>query len=115
MKTFLRISAVAALTLAGVAFLSGVAADHLLAQWKADEMGWAAAAAGFTLAAINQVLVLPARILSFGSESRTVWLVMLAVGFIGWGLACGALWRRARKRRRSGGPGMAQAREEADH
>jgi hypothetical protein len=95
MKAFLRISAAAALTLAGVAFLSGVAADHLLVQWKADEMGWVAAAAGFTLATINQVLVLPARILSFGSESRTVWFVTLALCFGGWGLVCGALWRRA--------------------
>jgi hypothetical protein len=102
MKSFLLLSLILALVTTAVALLSGLAADHLLGQWKADQAGWLYAVVGFFLAAINQTLVFPARVLSVGSNSAALSFVALATCFSGWGLAFAALWRRASRIWRTG-------------
>lgn len=99
MRSFLISAVVGAVTIAIVALLSGMAAEHLLAQWKSDQGGWLSGAFGFFFGATYQVLMLPARVLSLGSDSPWSAFLAFVVCFICWGLAVAVVWRRARSAR----------------
>jgi hypothetical protein len=83
-----------------LAFATGAAADHFLTPWKLGEAGLSFAIFGFTLVGINQVLVLPATILSHGSHSAVVYIVALIICFSLWGLVVALIWRRISWRRK---------------
>jgi hypothetical protein len=83
-----------------LAFASGAAADHFLTPWKLGEAGLSFAVRGFTLVAINQVLVLPAMVLSHGLHSAVVSIVALIICFSLWGLVVALIWRRVSRRRK---------------
>lgn len=102
MKSFLLLTGGGALGAACIALASGAAADHFLASWKVGQSSTLTAVAGFSLAAVNQILVLPAKILSFGSQSSAVLIVATAICFALWGFVFAAVWRRMFRTKRAG-------------
>ena len=99
MKRFLAVAAAGALGAFLLAFATDAAADHFLTPWKLGQAGLSFAILGFTLIAINQVLLLPAIILSHGPHSIAVYIVAVAICFSLWGLMAALIWRRISRRK----------------
>ena len=99
MKRFLAVAAAGALGALLLAFATGAAADHFLTPWKLGQAGLMFAIIGFTLVAINQVLLLPATVLSHGPHSIAVYIVAVVICFSLWGLIVALIWRRISRRK----------------
>jgi hypothetical protein len=85
-----------------IALACGIWADHLLASWKLGESGTFVAAIGFSLAALNQILIFPANILSFGSRSTTALAIAGVACFVLWGFVFALISRRILRPKRAG-------------
>jgi cell shape-determining protein MreD len=85
MKKFIWLSLIGALGSAGIALLSGAIGDHFLSAWKYEQAGWFSAVIGFVMVFVNQVLVFPVRVISFGFSSSVVLIVASIINFALWG------------------------------
>ena len=98
-KRFVAVATAGALGAFLLAFATGAAADHFLTPWKLGQAGLVFAILGFTLVAINQVLLLPATVLTHGPHSTAVYIVAVIICFSLWGLLVAITWRRISRRR----------------
>jgi hypothetical protein len=100
-KSLFLLTAGGALAAACIAFASGAAAEHLLKSWKLGQGGAFTATFALLLAAINQILLLPAKVLAVRSQSSVAFIVAGATCFVRWGIALAVAGRRIFRSRRA--------------
>jgi len=86
MKKFLILAVCGTAGTFALAVTANILSGRFLVSWKLGEAGWPSAAIGFFLSFLDQALVFPAKLLSFGSQSEAWQIFGVIVGFSLWGL-----------------------------
>lgn len=94
MKSFATPTLIGALGAVAIVVASNLVGEWLIAPWKYGSGSEIRAGVGLSIIYLSAIISLPARLLTFGSDSLLVSAAASVVGFGLWGAAFAAIYQR---------------------